>query len=212
MDSVADNRECAQCGALFAPLREHARFCSASCRVGWNRQNASSPGAGNGVLSWSQAAMSEVTDRLLRASGWDRPHAYAAITEAVWWCTMVDATLVRYHPDTRSAALARYDTAARQVIEDTFAGLRFVRNQMGIKADPADFIRPVPGRPRPAAGQIAAWTWKPVSEPALTALPVRGREWELTRYRAYQARLAGHRVGDTFSQAAGFLRKLQQAA
>jgi hypothetical protein len=28
----------------------------------------------------------------------------------------------------------------------------------------------------------------------------------MTRYRAYEAQLAGHRVGDTFTRAAGFLR------
>ena len=28
----------------------------------------------------------------------------------------------------------------------------------------------------------------------------------MTRYRAYEGQLAGHRVGDTFTRAAGFLR------
>ena len=33
----------------------------------------------------------------------------------------------------------------------------------------------------------------------------RGREWEMTRYRAYQAQLAEQPVGETFTQAADFL-------
>ena len=37
------------------------------------------------------------------------------ITEAVWWVTMVDATLVRYHPDTYSDVLARQDAAERRI-------------------------------------------------------------------------------------------------
>jgi hypothetical protein len=39
----------------------------------------------------------------------------------------------------------------------------------------------------------------------LAALPERGREWEMTRYREYQARLAARRVGETFDRAAAFL-------
>jgi hypothetical protein len=39
----------------------------------------------------------------------------------------------------------------------------------------------------------------------LAALPERGREWEMTRYREYQARLAARPVGETFDRAAAFL-------
>ncbi|MGO8958670.1 MAG: hypothetical protein ACLQFR_15060 [Streptosporangiaceae bacterium] len=207
-----DTRECAQCGALFAPRREHARFCSAGCRVTWNRRVADSPSAGEGVLDWSFAAMLDVTDRLLRARVLDRPRGYALITEAVWWCTMVDATLVRYHPDTYSAVLADRNATERRAAEDTFAGLRFVRNQMGYKADHDAFIRPSASRPATASDQVAAWTWKPVPQPSLASLPPRGREWEMTRYRAYQAQLADHRIGETFTRAADFLRQAADAS
>jgi len=206
-----DTRQCAQCGAVFAPRREHARFCSASCRVAWNRQIADSLEAGEGVLDWSLTAMGETTNRLLRAGSLDRPSAYALITEAVWWCTMVDATLVRYHPDTYGTALADRGAAQRVAIEDTFAGLRFVRNQMGYRADPDEFILASPGRSGPAA-RIAAWTWKQVAEPSLTSLPSRGQDWEMTRYRAYQAQLADRRIGDTFSCAADFLQRTSAAS
>jgi hypothetical protein len=201
---VPDTRECAQCGTVFVPLREHARFCSAACRVAWNRQRAGNPAAGEGALGWSVTAMRETTDRLLRARAWDRPQAFSVISEAVWWVTMVDATLVRYHPDTYSVLLDGHDPAVRQVIEDTFAGLRFVRNQMGYEADHDDFIQPWPDGS--VSDLVAAWTWRPVSEPTLTALPPRGQDWEMMRYRAYQAQLAGHPVGDTFRRAAAFLR------
>ena len=150
---VTDTRNCEQCGVLFAPRREHARFCSARCRVAWNRLNASDPPAEGGTLGWTITAMGETIDRLLRARGWDRPHAYAVISEAVWWATMVDATLVRYHPDAYDGVLAGHEADERRAIEGTFGGLRFVRNQMGYYVDHADFIQP--GR-----GAIAAWTWR----------------------------------------------------
>ncbi len=143
------------------------------------------------MLDWSFTAMLDITGRLLRARVLDQPPGYALITEAVWWCTMVDATLVRYHPDTYTAALADCGAAERQVIEDTFAGLRFVRNQLGYKTDHDAFIQPTDGHPVPAGDRVAAWTWKPVSQPSLSSLSPRGQDWEMTRYRAYQAQLAG---------------------
>jgi hypothetical protein len=204
---VADTRICTQCGALFAPRREHARFCSARCRVAWNRQNIASSADGEGALEWSIAAMRETTGRLLRAKGWDRPHAFAAITEAVWWVTMVDATLVRYHPEAYSEVLAGHDAPQRTSIEGTFAGLRFVRNRLGYEADHEDFIQPGPNGSGPAAGRIAAWTWRPGPQPDLTSMQPRGQEWEMTRYRAYQAEMAGRPIGGTFSVATDFVRR-----
>jgi hypothetical protein len=37
--------------------------------------------------------------------------------------------------------------AGWQVIEETFAGVRFVSNQMGYHLDPADFLQPKEGHP-----------------------------------------------------------------
>jgi hypothetical protein len=211
--AVSDNRDCEQCGTSFAPRREHARFCSARCRVAWNRQNASHPPAESGALDWSITAMRETTDRLLQATGWHRPHAFAVISEAVWWVTMVDATFVRYHPDIYHAVLAAHPDAERRVIEGTFGGLRFVRNRLGYYADHADFIEPCrdpadPGTTTP----IADWTWRQMPEPGLDALPARGQEWEMTRYRAYQVQLAEHPVGETFERASAFLRLAADAS
>ena len=42
---MAETRTCEQCGRLFEPRREHARFCTARCRVAWNRENMSDPAA-----------------------------------------------------------------------------------------------------------------------------------------------------------------------
>lgn len=61
-------------------------------------------------------------------------------------------------------------------------------------------------RQPPDSGRIAAWTWRPVPEPALGSLTPGAREWNMTRYRAYQAQLAGQPVGATFRRAAAFLR------
>ncbi len=200
---MTDTRNCEQCGASFAPRREHARFCSARCRVAWNRLNASDSPAEGGALGWTITAMRETIDRLLRARAMDQPQAFTVISEAVWWVTMVDATLVRYHPDAYDGVLAGHASAERQAIEGTFGGLRYVRNQMGYYLDHADFIQP-------ASGAIAAWTWRPLPEPGLDTLPARGQEWELTRYREYQARLAGQPVGETFRRAAAFLRRASE--
>ena len=212
LELVADTRICTQCGVLFAPRREHARFCSARCRVAWNRQNVASSAAGEGALDWSVAAMRETTDRLLGANGWDRPHAFAAITEAVWWVTMVDATLVRYHPETYGEVLAGSDAPQRAIIEGTFAGLRFVRNRLGYEADDDDFVQSRPNGSGPDAGRIVAWTWRPVPEPDLTSLQPRAQDWEMTRYRAYQAELASHPIGGTFSLAAAFLQQASDSS
>jgi hypothetical protein len=212
---VIDTRNCEQCGASFTPRREHARFCSARCRVAWNRLNASDPPAEGGALGWTITAMRETIDRLLRAGGWDRPHAFAVVSEAVWWVTMVDATLVRYHPEAYDGVLAGHDAAERRVIEETFGGLRFVRNQMGFYLDQADFIEPQPGRGgagNPGGpGRIAAWTWRSLPEPGLDSLPARGQEWEMTRYREYQAQLAARPIGETFRRAAAFLRRASES-
>ena len=153
--------------------------------------------------------MRETIDRLLRARGWDQPHAFAAISEAVWWVTMVDATLVRYHPDACNGVLAAHDEAERLEIEGTFGGLRFVRNQMGYYLDHADFIQP--GRGGPGARAVATWSWRSLPEPGLDSLPARGQEWEMTRYQEYQARLAGQPIGDTFRRAAAFLRRASES-
>jgi hypothetical protein len=209
---MADIRDCEQCGASFAPHREHARFCSAHCRVAWNREHASHPTAETAALDWSIAAMKEITDRLGRVGGGDRANGFAVISEAVWWVTMVDATLVRYRPDSYGCVLSDLSRAQRRTVEETFAGLRFVRNRMGYDADHADFIQPLDSHPGAAADPIATWTWKPVPEPELASLTQRGQEWEMRRYRAYQAQLAGHPVGETFSQATEFLRVAAESA
>jgi hypothetical protein len=171
--------------------------------VAWNRETAGVPERGEGALGWSVVAMHETTERLLRARAWDPRQAFSVISEAVWWVTMVDATLVRYHPDIYSALLDARDPAERGTIEDTFGGLRFVRNQIGYQADHDDFIQPHRGA---SCDQVAAWTWKAVPEPVMTSLSARGQEWEMARYRAYQAQLADHQVGETFVRAAAFLR------
>jgi len=202
---VIDTRNCEQCGTLFVPRREHARFCSARCRVTWNRQHVGGPPTEASALGWTITAMREAIDRLLRAGRLDQPHAFAVISEAVWWVTMVDATLVRYHPDAYDAALASRGPADRLRVEGTFGGLRFVRNWMGYHADHADFIRPQPDPGHPGAGPVAAWTWRSLPEPVLAGLPARGQEWEMTRYREYQGHLAGRPVGEAFRLAAAFL-------
>ena len=190
---------------MFTPRREHARFCSAACRVAWNQEHTGNPQAGASALDWSVTAMQDTVERLAREQSPDQVHGFEMINDAVWWVTLVDATLVRYHQRAYEAVMRGQDPAARQAMEGTLAGLRFVRNRMGYHADPAEFIRP--GHDRPGSGNgAAAWRWRSLSEPALASLPPRGRAWEITRYRAYQAQLAGHTIGETFGRAVVFLK------
>lgn len=206
MDAMVETRSCEQCGGRFEPRREHARFCSARCRVAWNREHASDRRVESSALNWSIAAMRDTTERLRRVRAGSKPQAFAVISEAVWWVTIVDGTLMRYHPDAYDRALADLPPDCRRPTERTFSGLRFVRNWMGYHVDHADFIAPTEPGSDPDAGRITEWTWKPLPEPALWALPPRGQDWEMTRYRAYQAELARHPIGQTFTTAAMFLR------
>jgi hypothetical protein len=201
---MADFRNCEQCGIVFTPRREHARFCSARCRAAWNRRHANDAPADTGALDWSITAMRETIARLCQASGWDRADGFAVISEAVWRVTIVDAALVRYHPETYSRALASQDPGRRRITEETFGGLRFVRNRMGYHADHADFIQPAVDAAGVGDAPITEWTWRSLPEPAVAALAPRGQEWELSRYQAYQDVLAGRTVGETFGRTADF--------
>ena len=202
---MTETRKCEQCGEEFTPRREHARFCSARCRVAWNRQHVGDPPAEAGALGWTITAMRDTTDRLLRARTLDAPHGFAAISEAVWWITLVDATLIRYHPDVYDAILASHDEARRRCIEGTFGGLRFVRNWMGYHLDHSDFIQPAISPGEAGIRPIAAWTWRSLAAPVLATLPARGQEWEMTRYRDYQAQLAARPIGKAFERSVPFL-------
>jgi len=202
---MADQRVCEQCGTGFVPRREHARFCSVPCRVEWNRDHMGDPAAGASALQWSITAMSETAKRLPGVGVWDRGRALRALGEAVWWITIVDATLVRHHLAAYDGVMARQAVTERRLIEGTLAGLRFVRNRIGSEADLADFIRP--GVPGPGAGKarVTGWTWMQVPAPAIRSLPPRARTWEMARYHGYRAQLAGRTTGETFGRAVGFL-------
>lgn len=197
------SRTCDQCGTSFSPRREHARFCSARCRVAWNRDHQADPAAGKNALAWSVIAMADATGRLAKVTAADRPRAFAVVSEAVWWVTIVDSTLVRYHAEAYDLVLS--GLSDRKRTEETLSGLRFVRNQIGQGFDHADFIRPTPGQPGGRADRVGDWTWSAQPEPARGSLSPQAAAWEIARYRAYQARLAGHAVGQTFSDAASFL-------
>ena len=137
-------------------------------------------------------------------SGSDRTSAFAAVSEAVWAVTIVDAAMVRYHPDAYDGVLADKTPMERRLIEESLAGLRFVRNWIPDEAAVADFVEPG------AAGDygVMGWTWRSVARPALTRRSAGAREWEMARYRAYQTRLAGRTVGEVFERAEAFLKRI----
>lgn len=145
---MTDTRTCEQCGTAFVPRREHARFCSARCRVAWNREIPSHQAAEMSPLDWAVTAMQDAIGQLSSVQVRDSEGVLAVISEAVWRVTIVDATLVRYYPAAYDNALRCRASAERRPIEDTLAGLRFVRNQMGHYADRVDFICSEPSRGR----------------------------------------------------------------
>lgn len=199
---MADVRNCDHCGTAFEPRREHERFCSGSCRRSWNSENTGGPQTGDAALGWSVTAMADAAQRLAAARAMDVPHALAVISEAVWWVTIVDATMIRYHAADRDRALRNLAPADRRSTEGTFTGLRFVRNQLGYQADPADFIQPPAGD---VEAPVSVWTWKTFPPPPHRPLSPRGRSWEASRHREYQAHLAGRPAGDVIDRAVAFL-------
>jgi hypothetical protein len=203
---MADTRNCEQCGTAFEPRREHARFCSAACRVAWNSEHTGDRAAGVSALDWSITAMGEATGRLSRVRAVDRARAFGAVAEAVWWVTIVDATLVRYYPGDYDEVLCGQVNGERQLVNDTLAGLRFVRNQMGDAIGNVDFVRPGASWGKTEDGGITAWLWNPVPEPVTDSLQPRAQAWEMSRYQAYQHQLAGHTIGETFARASAFLK------
>jgi hypothetical protein len=166
--------------------------------MAWNDEHAGVAAAPAAAIDWSVAAMTEAARCLSRSGTWDLPRIAEAVGDAVWWVTLVDATLVRYHPRNYQGALADRN-ARRRETEQTLEGLRYVRNQLGRSVDPAELISP-------AVGDLGAgWTWRPLPPPDLAGLRPRARRWELSRYRAYQAQLAGHDIAATFTWCAEFL-------
>jgi len=161
-------------------------------------------GAGDGALAWSVAAMSGALRRLAGARAADIPQAVAAATEAVWWVTAVDAAMIRHHPAQYGRALASLDPAARRAVERSFAGLRFIRGQLGYSADPGDFIQRHPSGRAPAL----AWTWRHLPPPP----PQRGTARETSPYREYRAQLAGRPLTEALTRTADFLSRAHAAA
>lgn len=204
---MEDSRRCEQCGAIFEPRCEHARFCSSLCRVTWNREHAGGQSTGDTPLNWSISALEDTTNRLCKAGVLTLPEALAVIGEAVWWVTLVDATMIRYHHDIYDRTMAGLPPAQRRATEGTFTGLRFVRNSMGYYVDPADFIEPQPGS-RGGDAPVSAWTWRPVKAPVSATLAQRAKAWDAGRYMHYRAHLAGRPVGETIDRATVFLTQL----
>ena len=167
---------------------------------------------GETALGCSVTAMAETVQRLSSAAAMDLPQALAVISEAVWWVTIVDATMIRYHHGAYDHALAALDPAARQAAEATFAGLRFVRSQMGYRAGPADFIQPQPVQGGTEYAPVAKWIWKPVPAPELEAVPRPGRGWEISQHQQYRTYLADHPIGQTIVPVAALLTQVHAAA
>jgi hypothetical protein len=167
--------------------------------MAWNREHAGVAAAPAVAIDWSVIAMTESAGRLAVAGGWDLHRVAAAVGETVWWVTLVDATLVRYHPRDYERALADKDVRRRKT-EVTLEGLRYVRNQLGKSVEPDEFVRPAVGD-----DGSGGWAWRQLPEPGLDALAARARQWEMSRYRAYQDRLAGRDIARTFARCTVFL-------
>jgi hypothetical protein len=172
--------------------------------VAWNRAQHNDLSHEVSALQWSVIAMAEATDRLADIRALDLPRAVAAIGEAVWKVTIVDATLVRHYPDVYDQVSTDLPAAERTEVDGMLAGLRFIRNRLGVEQDLADFICTESG----SAEGICGWAWRAVPAPDLDAYSARGQQWELTRYQAYADQLAGRPICDSFTRAAAFLDRV----
>ena len=149
--------------------------------------------------------MRDATGRLTQPHAWDRTRAFEAIHDAVWRVTILDAASVRYLSSVYDDSLERLGPADRVSIEETLAGLRLVRNRVSEPDDLAEFVDPGPAGWEPATGPITGRRWKAVSARSPGTLSKAAQAWELERYRSYQARLAGHAIGDAFECCTAFL-------
>jgi len=197
---VADTRTCEQCGASFVPRREHARFCSPACRAAWNSEHAGDLNAGPNTLQWSITAMNDTIERLSQVTAWDRPRAFAVIGEAVWWVTIVDATLARHHLDAYDGVMAGQAPPSAGGPSKPWPGSGSCATGSATKPTLPSSSNPLIPAPDSDDRHIQGWTWKQVSEPKLTSPVLRGQAWEMTRYQAYQAQLAGHAIEETFAR------------
>ena len=135
--------------------------------MAWNREHAGVAAAPAVAIDWSVIAMTEAAWRSPSPGPGPAPVA-AAVGETVWWVTLVDATLVRYHPRDYESALASTEVRRRKT-ERTLEGLRYVRNQLGKSVEPDEFVCPAVGDN--GAGGLA---WRPLPEPGLEGLGVAG--------------------------------------
>jgi hypothetical protein len=177
-----------------------------------NRHPAAGQHAEQTPPGWSFTAMAEAVQRLAKAEAANLAQALAAVSEAVWWVTVTDAALARSSPYAYDHMLATLDPASRRATMNTLAGLRFIRNQAGYHADPADFIRPRPGTGNTDDLPPAAWTWHPAPHTA-GAVPRQGKKArDPSLYREYRAQLAGQPVTQSISEAAAFLAQVHECA
>jgi hypothetical protein len=167
--------------------------------MAWNDEHAGVAAAPPAAIDWSVAAMSEAAQRLSSPDSRDLPHLADAVADAVWWVTLVDATLVRYHPQNYESTLGAAAPGGGRPSRPSRDG-RYVRNQLGRSVNPADLITPAA-----AEGTRPAWTWRSLPQPDISGLGSRARRWELSRYNAYQARLAGRDITVALAWCAEFL-------
>ena len=125
---------------------------------------------------------------------------------------MLDAALVRYYPGVYDDTLERLSTADQALIEETLAGLRLVRNRVGEPDDLARFVRSGTREWEPLIGQITGLRWEAAPARSPGSRSTSAQAWERARSRAYQNRLAGTAIGDTFDRCTTFLLAAASAA
>jgi hypothetical protein len=170
-----------QCGTSFTPRREHARFCSPRCRVAWNRHNACDPRP--------------------RPAPWTGPSPRCGKPPAAPGGHRLGPGQ-RVRRDQRGRVVGHH---SRRHLDAVSPG--HPRPRPAVRAEP-DGLRHRPRRLQPAAPALAASRPRPGGQypNPRSDRSRRAREWEMTRYRAHQAQLAGQPVGATFRRATAFLR------
>ena len=113
------------------------------------------------ALGWSAAAMGDAARELGEARGLDLPQALAVVSEAVWWVTVVHATVVRYHANAydRNPESSRFLKAFGLFRSREFAELR--RWQLGTGRSDGCLV--LPGQRRPGGSGCPLGDPRPVA-------------------------------------------------
>jgi hypothetical protein len=127
----------------------------------------------------------------------DEEAFYAAVSEVVWWITMIDETLWGWKSDG-----VRYEEARGKSDDGLLVlGLRYARNRQ--THDVA--VTAMQGNPLLPLRSTGPWRWRGLRDEGVPPYTPREGAWGRESERVYRDRVAGAKVTEVLSGAARFL-------